>query len=137
MDRSDLVPSEEELRAVAKDFESQAPQDVLQYVLDRFSPRIILACSFGAEDVVLLDMIHRLKPTTPLFYLDTDFLFEETYALRDRIVDHYGLSANQVLQVKSLLTPDRGSSPGCTGGRPDTDVSTGSGAPRSRPCCLR
>ena len=110
MDRSEMkqeVPPEEEIKAVAKKFEAQGPQDVLQYVLDRFSPRIILACSFGAEDVALVDMIHRVKPDTPLFYLDTDFLFPETYALRDRIVDHYGLSANQVLQVKSLLTPDQ------------------------------
>ena len=96
---------DEELKSVAQDYETQAPQEVLKYALDRFSPRIILGCSFGAEDVVVVDMIHRIKPDTPLFYLDTDFLFPETYALRDRLVDHYGLSASQVLHVTSLLTP--------------------------------
>jgi phosphoadenosine phosphosulfate reductase len=99
-------PSDEDLSAVNRAFESKPPQDILAYALERFSPRIILACSFGAEDIVLVDMIHRLSPDTPLFYLDTDFLFAETYALRDRIIEKYGLRNDQVLQVKSMLTPE-------------------------------
>ena len=99
-------PSDEALRALSASFESKHPQDVVAYALERYSPRIILACSFGAEDVALMDMIHRLNPKIPLFYLDTDFLFTETYALRDRLVEKYGLLPEQVVQVKSLLTPE-------------------------------
>lgn len=98
-------PSDEALRALSASFESKQPQDVVAFALERYSPRIILACSFGAEDVALVDMIHRLNPRIPLFYLDTDFLFTETYALRDRLVEKYGLLPEQVVQVKSLLTP--------------------------------
>ncbi len=99
-------PSDEELKALSDSFESRSPQDVLAYALERYSPRIVLACSFGAEDVALVDMIHRIDPRTPLFYLDTDFLFNETYGLRDRIVERYGLLPEQVIQVKSMLTPE-------------------------------
>ena len=99
-------PPDEALRALSASFESKHPQDVVAYALERYSPRIILACSFGAEDVALVDMIHRLNPRIPLFYLDTDFLFTETYALRDRLVEKYGLLPEQVVQVKSLLTPE-------------------------------
>ena len=67
--------------------------------------KIVVACSFGAEDVVLVDMVHRINPSVPLFYLDTDFLFPETYATRDRVIERYGLIPAQVIQVKSLLTP--------------------------------
>lgn len=100
-------PSDEELKALSDAFESKQPQDVLAYALERYGGRIVLACSFGAEDVVLVDLIHRIEPKTPLFYLDTDFLFPETYELRDRIVAAYGLAPAQVQQVKSLLTPER------------------------------
>ncbi|MBI3604281.1 MAG: phosphoadenylyl-sulfate reductase, partial [Nitrospirae bacterium] len=100
-------PPDEELKALSDSFESKQPQDVLAYALEHYASRIVLACSFGAEDVALVDMIHRLNPQTPLFYLDTDFLFPETYALRDRIVGAYRLLPSQVLQVKSLLTPDQ------------------------------
>jgi phosphoadenosine phosphosulfate reductase len=52
-------------------------------------------------------MVHRIDPSIPLFYLDTDFLFPETYATRDRIIQQYALKPAQVIQVQSLLTPDQ------------------------------
>ena len=96
-----------DLKRLSAAFESQQPQDVLKDAIKRYAPKIVLACSFGAEDVVLVDMVHRIDPAVPLFYLDTDFLFPETYATRDRIIQQYGLKPAQVIQVKSLLTPDQ------------------------------
>jgi phosphoadenosine phosphosulfate reductase len=98
-------PRDEDLRALSDSFEGKPPQDILADALGRYAPRIILACSFGAEDVVLVDMLQRFNPRTPLFYLDTDFLFPETYDVRDRIVKRYGFAADQLIQVKSRLTP--------------------------------
>jgi len=96
-----------ELKSLSELLDSKQPQDVLAAALERYAPKIIVACSFGAEDVVLVDMVHRIDPSVPLFYLDTDFLFPETYATRDRIIQHYDLKPAQVLQVKSLLAPER------------------------------
>lgn len=100
-------PSADELTALGDRLDRQSPQAILAYALERFAPRIVLACSFGAEDVALIDMIHRIRPETPLFYLDTDFLFAETYALRDRVATQYGLASTQLIQVKSRLTPEQ------------------------------
>jgi len=99
--------SVEEIQAWGESFEEKQPQELLAAAIERYAPKIVLACSFGAEDVVLVDMVHRINPSVPLFYLDTDFLFPETYATRDRIIEQYGLQPAQVLQVKSLLTPER------------------------------
>ncbi len=96
-----------ELKRASEAFESQQPQDVLKDAIKRFAPKIVVACSFGAEDVVLVDMVHRIDPSIPLFYLDTDFLFPETYATRDRIIQQYALKPAQVIQVQSLLTPEQ------------------------------
>ncbi|MCC6140483.1 MAG: phosphoadenylyl-sulfate reductase [Nitrospira sp.] len=96
-----------ELKRASDAFESQQPQDVLKDAIKRFTPKIVVACSFGAEDVVLVDMVHRIDPSIPLFYLDTDFLFPETYATRDRMIQQYALKPAQVIQVRSLLTPDQ------------------------------
>jgi len=95
------------LTSWGESFESKQPQEVLAAAIERYAPKIVLACSFGAEDIVLVDMIHRINPSVPVFYLDTDFLFPETYAIRDRIIDRYQLKPAQVLQVKSLLTPEQ------------------------------
>ncbi|HKT35617.1 MAG TPA: phosphoadenylyl-sulfate reductase [Nitrospira sp.] len=96
-----------DIQAWAQSLEGSQPQDILAAGITRYRPKIILACSFGAEDVVLLDMWHRIDPTLGLFYLDTDFLFPETYATRDRIIERYELKPAQVHQVKSLLTPEQ------------------------------
>src|SRR5574342_883407 len=94
----------EELQTWGESFEARQPQEVLTAAIERYAPKIVLACSFGAEDVVLVDMVHRINPSVPLFYLDTDFLFPETYVTRDRIVAQYDLKPAQLLQIKSRLT---------------------------------
>ena len=98
-------PSPDELAALNQSLEGQAPHQVLETALKQYGPHIILACGFGAEDVVLVDMMLRINPRSVLFYLDTDFLFPETYAVRDRIIKHYQLQDEQIIQMKSTLNP--------------------------------
>ncbi|NGZ04067.1 MAG: phosphoadenylyl-sulfate reductase, partial [Nitrospira sp. WS238] len=100
-DQSELI---ERLNAWGASFEAKQPQDVVEAAIERYRGEIVLACSFGAEDVVLVDMVHRIDPSMPLFYLDTEFLFPETYATRDRVIERYSLKPAQVIQVKSMLT---------------------------------
>ena len=92
------------LQALSDSFESKSPQEILAYAIGTYFPDIVLASSFGAEDVALIDMAHRINPNTPILYLDTDFLFTETYETRDRLIAKYGIAP---IQVKSLLTPER------------------------------
>ncbi|MDH5318193.1 MAG: phosphoadenylyl-sulfate reductase, partial [Nitrospira sp.] len=96
-----------ELKSWGDSFETKQPQDVVAAVIERYRGKIVLACSFGAEDVVLVDMVQRVDPSVPLFYLDTEFLFPETYVTRDRVIERYGLKPAQVIQMKSLLTPQK------------------------------
>src|SRR5262245_49334432 len=101
-----MTQSIADIQAWGESLEDNQPQAVLAAAVSRYRPRIILACSFGAEDVVLVDMLHRVDPSVGLFYLVTDFLFPETYATRDRIIERYELKPAQVHQIKSLLTPE-------------------------------
>jgi phosphoadenosine phosphosulfate reductase len=49
------------------------------------------ANSFGAEDMVLTDLIVKHAPGIEIFSLDTGRLPQETYDLMHRVVDHYGI----------------------------------------------
>ncbi|MBA3965060.1 MAG: phosphoadenylyl-sulfate reductase [Nitrospirales bacterium] len=98
-------PTPEELVAVNRSMEAQAPRKIVETAIAEYGGTVILACSFGAEDVVLADMMFRSNPGSTLFYLDTDFLFPETHAVRDRIIQHYQLQDDQIIQVKSKLSP--------------------------------
>ncbi len=53
--------------------------------------------------MVLLDMISQIDPSVAVFYLDTDFLFPETYDTRDKVIERYGIMP---VGYKSKLTPD-------------------------------
>ncbi len=100
-------PTDGELKALSDSFEAKQPWDVLEYALKTYKQQTVLACSFGAEDVALVDMMHRIDPDAPLFYLDTDFLFTETIDVRDRIIARYALKPEQVIRMTSLLTPEQ------------------------------
>lgn len=98
-----LVVDATEIAELAGVMAHDSAQDILRVAVQRI-PNLTLACSFGAEDMVLLDMLMAIDPTANVFYLDTDVLFPETYALRDAAIAKYGI--RRLRQVKSLLTLD-------------------------------
>lgn len=58
------------------------PEEILQWAIARYGEGLTLACSFGGiSGMVLMDMVQRLAPQTEVFYLDTDYLFAETYEM--------------------------------------------------------
>jgi phosphoadenosine phosphosulfate reductase len=75
--------------------------DVLAYMVDRFHPRLAVACSFQKEASVVLDMILRIAPDVRVFTLDTHVLFPETYETWQRVEQRYGIEV-AVYQGPSL-----------------------------------
>jgi phosphoadenosine phosphosulfate reductase len=96
-----LAEKELLVNSASREFEDRTPEDLLSWAVDQF-PRITLACSFGAEDVVLVDMLTKISPTTDIFYLDTHLHFKETYETRDRLEEKYGIRFIQVEPKLSL-----------------------------------
>jgi phosphoadenosine phosphosulfate reductase len=60
--------------------------------------RTALVSSFGAESAVLLDMVATVDPTTPVIFLDTGKLFEETQDYRQELVRLLGLEDVRVVR---------------------------------------
>ncbi|HBZ83833.1 MULTISPECIES: phosphoadenylyl-sulfate reductase [Brevibacillus] len=94
--------ADEELQVWAYRMEAKLPQDVLVLAVENFAGNLVLASSFGAEDVVLIDMLHKLAPTIPVFYLDTNKHFAETYETRDKLQERYQTKFIQVLPQMTL-----------------------------------
>lgn len=84
--------TEDELKKVSESLEGKAPEEAVKWAVENFAAKdLSLACSFGAEDVVLVDMLVKIKPDARIFYLDTDLLFKETIEVKDRLAKHYGI----------------------------------------------
>ena len=70
--------------------ETSSPEEIVAWALRRFADReLVLSTSFGMEGCALIDMVARHDVPVRVIWLDTMFLFEETYALRDRMVARY------------------------------------------------
>lgn len=76
----------------AVEFEDKAPKEVLEWALDTFHPRISIASSLQAPDVVVLDMVHKINPESRAFVVDTGRLYEEDYELMAEIEKRYDLN---------------------------------------------
>jgi phosphoadenosine phosphosulfate reductase len=67
----------------------KTPEEALKWALDKIHPKLALASSFGAEDVVVIDMLMKINPKSRIFTLDTGRLNQETYDVMDAIRKKY------------------------------------------------
>jgi phosphoadenosine phosphosulfate reductase len=81
--------SDEELQELSAEYEAKSPEAVLHWALEEFDHDVALATGFGAEGCVLIHMLAQIRRDARIFYLDTDLLFPETYALRDELAARY------------------------------------------------
>jgi phosphoadenosine phosphosulfate reductase len=74
------------------DLESASAEEVLAHVVERFHPRMYVACSFQKEASVIMDMLVKIEPSARFFTLDTGFLFPETTATWKALEERYGIT---------------------------------------------
>ncbi len=98
-----VVLSAQEIQKVSTELESKNAEEVLRWGVERFFPRIGFASSFGAEDVVVIDLLVKVNPKVTIFTLDTGRLNEETYDVMDRIRERYGVSITSYFPDKAAV----------------------------------
>jgi phosphoadenosine phosphosulfate reductase len=70
----------------------QAAQAALQQASDEHPGTLVQATSLGAEDMVITDLIRRLRLPVPIATLQTGALHMQTLELIDRLEQHYGVA---------------------------------------------
>ncbi|EHD13263.1 phosphoadenylyl-sulfate reductase [Commensalibacter intestini A911] len=69
----------------------RATEDLLKQVTQDYTS-LVQATSLGVEDMVITDIIHRLKLPITISMLDTKRLHEQTVALKEHAENHYGIT---------------------------------------------
>ena len=88
-----------DIQTLREELEGQSPRSILKTALKQYDN---IAISFsGAEDVVLIEMAHKLTDNLKVFTLDTARLHPETYKFLERVRKHYGIEIE-------VLFPDAG-----------------------------
>jgi phosphoadenosine phosphosulfate reductase len=84
------VVTRDEVTTLALRAEPLPADGVLRLALERFGRGAALSSSFGAEDMVLIDMLMKIDPAARIFTLDTGRLPQETYNVIDATRQKYG-----------------------------------------------
>ncbi len=88
-----------DIQTLREELEGQSPRSILKTALKQYDN---IAISFsGAEDVVLIEMAHKLTDNLKVFTLDTGRLHPETYEFVEQVRKHYGIEIE-------VLFPDAG-----------------------------
>ncbi len=83
--------------------EQATAEEVLAYAVERFHPRLALACSFQKEESVLVHMLMAIEPQARVFTIDTGVLFPETLQTWKRFEERFGLD----VEVFDARSPDQ------------------------------
>ncbi len=93
----------EELQEVAQRLRDASPTEIIAWGVEQIgAANLTFACSFGYEDVALVDIVRSISPEINIFYLDTDLHFKETYETRDRLQERYQVRFTRVATSLSL-----------------------------------
>jgi phosphoadenosine phosphosulfate reductase len=103
-----LPPAEELDRALR----NASPAEVIAAALQTVGrERLALVSSFGTESAALLKVMADVDPAISVIFLDTGWLFEETLAYRDTLIERLGLrdvrSIKPLEETLSREDPDR------------------------------
>jgi phosphoadenosine phosphosulfate reductase len=83
--------SQEEFLSASAELKTAPAEQILAWAESRFGAKAAMAVSFGAEDVVLIDLARKHAPSVRLFTLDTGRLPPETYEVMEVLRNRYGL----------------------------------------------
>jgi phosphoadenosine phosphosulfate reductase len=87
----------DEVRALADQFESAPLEEILEWAWSRFGERAAVGTSFQGAGLVMIHHAVRAGLRFPIFSVDTQLLFPETYELRQRLEEFFGVQIEWLL----------------------------------------
>ena len=96
--------SSETVEKLNVELSGKTPEEIIRSAVDFFgAPFTALASSFGAEDQVITDILHRENLQVPVFTLDTGRLPQETYDVLDATRSRYGIKIEVLFPETSAV----------------------------------
>ena len=87
----DLEPSLPDSTDSFMECRNLEPLELLRWSVETYPNRVALATGFGAEGIVLIDLLSRVTDKPRVFTLDTGRLHPETYQLMAEVEDRFNL----------------------------------------------
>ncbi|MCH7228028.1 phosphoadenylyl-sulfate reductase [Haloferula sp. A504] len=76
---------------LSAELETLTAGERLELLAGRFGDRLVASTSFGIQSAVMLDLLSRHAPQVPVVFIDTGFLFPETYRYAEELTARTGI----------------------------------------------
>lgn len=81
-----------DLEAVNAELEQRSAEEIVAWAAARYGGRLALSSSFGAHSAVMLHLVTQVVPNVPVIFVDTGYLFAETYRFAEELRERLALN---------------------------------------------
>lgn len=85
-------PEDIDLEEVNARLAGASAETIVEWGLETFGESMIMSSSFGAESALMLHLVTRVAPRIPIVFLDTGYLFPETYQFAEQLERRFELN---------------------------------------------
>ncbi|MBU3665023.1 MAG: phosphoadenylyl-sulfate reductase [Chthoniobacterales bacterium] len=75
-----------------RELEQRTASERVRWTLEEFRGHAVLSTSFGAQAAVMLHLVTRIDPQIPVAFIDTGYLFPETYRFAEELTEKLALN---------------------------------------------
>lgn len=93
------ILTEIDIEKVNHTFQKMNAPDRIQWLYQEFGSRIVLSSSFGLQAAIMLHLVSKYAPEIPVIWIDTGYLFPETYQYAEQLIEDLGVNV-KVYQPK-------------------------------------
>lgn len=86
-----------ETAAASLDLEKASAEDRIKWAVEQFGDGLVMTTSFGIQAAVMLHLVTRVAPKIPVIFIDTGYLFPETYKFARDLTDKLGLNIKKYI----------------------------------------
>jgi phosphoadenosine phosphosulfate reductase len=87
--------------AVDRNLSDASASERITWALGLYGPALVLSTSFGAQSAVMLHLATRIVPDIPVVFIDTGYLFPETYRFADQLTQRLRINLKVYRAVES------------------------------------
>lgn len=77
---------------VSLDLEEVTAEERVRWALETFGDGLVMTTSFGIQSAVMLHLVTRIAPQIPVIFIDTGYLFPETYRFARELTERLQLN---------------------------------------------
>lgn len=82
----------EDLQAINQQLEDAPAHTRVEWALEQFGERLVMSTSFGVQSAALLHVANSVAPGLPVIFVDTGYLFPETYRFASELIEQLDLN---------------------------------------------